>query len=102
MSSMRGNVTVKIAEFWSRMVESGNSNKALKYIAQEIELLCDGDFHRKNSQAKACISCSKIPNYLEMDRALEPGHIYSQAGIREFEISQLCEYCFDEATLPED
>ena len=31
-----------------------------------------------------------------------PGHIYSDLGISEFGISQMCEYHFDEATLPPD
>jgi len=33
--------------------------------------------------------------YLEHDKALMPGHIYSMAGIREARISGSCEYHFD-------
>lgn len=31
-----------------------------------------------------------------------PRHIYSSEGVAEFKISGMCEYHFDEATLPED
>lgn len=33
--------------------------------------------------------------YVEADRALVPGHIYSRAGYREYGISGYCEKCFD-------
>ena len=28
------------------------------------------------------------------------GNMYSEAGVREVEMSQMCEVCFDEVTLP--
>ena len=28
------------------------------------------------------------------------GNVYSSAGVREVKISQMCEVCFDEVTLP--
>jgi hypothetical protein len=34
--------------------------------------------------------------YVEYYKALLPGHIYSQAGVKEFGISRMCEYHFDE------
>ena len=34
--------------------------------------------------------------YFEYPKALLPGHIYSHAGKDEYEISQTCEYHFDE------
>lgn len=30
------------------------------------------------------------------------GNVYSEAGVREVEISQLCEVCFDEVTLEDE
>jgi hypothetical protein len=34
--------------------------------------------------------------YMEWNKGLIPGHIYSRAGKDEFEISRTCEYHFDE------
>lgn len=41
-----------------------------------------------------CIFGEK-PFYSEDDRARMPGHVYSEAGIREFAISSCCEFHFD-------
>jgi hypothetical protein len=40
--------------------------------------------------------------YLPYHKALLPGHIYSDAGLREFKISHCCEYHFDEWVKEED
>lgn len=34
--------------------------------------------------------------WLEHEKALRPGHIYSHDGIAEYNVSKLCEYHFDE------
>lgn len=41
--------------------------------------------------------------FVEWHKALIPGHIYSRAGLREYQISKHCEYHFDELTFdPEE
>ena len=44
---------------------------------------------------RLCIKCLRPPFYFADDHARDEGHIYSTAGVREFGISQYCEYCFD-------
>lgn len=45
-----------------------------------------------------CVNCGRVPVFIEHGGPVCPGHIYSALGKREFGISQLCEYCFDEIT----
>ena len=53
-------------------------------------------------EEKTCIDCGNAPFYAPDSIARRPGHIYSQAGKREFKISQLCEFCFDAMFSEED
>ena len=45
-----------------------------------------------------CFICGEHTYFDHGDFAIQPGHIYSLAGLREWDISQTCEYCFDEIT----
>ena len=47
---------------------------------------------------RRCLHCSNYPFYYPGDKALDPGHIYSKAGVTEFGISGMCQYCFDQVT----
>lgn len=48
-----------------------------------------------------CALCRAHVIFIEYDRALVPGHIYSDAGAREFRNNTgWCEFCFDNATQP--
>lgn len=47
-----------------------------------------------NEAPKKCIE-GEFMLYLEYDRALMPGHIYSYEGVKEARISGSCEYHFD-------
>ena len=47
---------------------------------------------------RRCLHCANYPFYYPGDKALDPGHIYSKAGVREFGVSGMCEYCFDQVT----
>lgn len=57
-----------------------------------------------------CVCCHNDINYLvtsidantplTMEDINTKGNVYSSAGVREVEISQMCEVCFDEVTLP--
>jgi hypothetical protein len=40
--------------------------------------------------------------YFPADKAYGPGHIYSEAGVREFRISGCCEACFDDMFAPDE
>lgn len=40
--------------------------------------------------------------YSPADRAYAPGHIYSEAGVREHRISQCCEWHFDQLFKEDD
>ena len=56
-----------------------------------------------------CVWCHNEINYLitsidadtplTMEDISTKGNVYSLAGVREVEISQMCEVCFDEVTL---
>lgn len=48
-----------------------------------------------------CILCGQGVFYIPHSEGVRKGHIYSEAGAREFRISSSCEFCFDQATLPE-
>jgi hypothetical protein len=86
--------------------------------AQQEERLADesrpkaevlAEFHELQRAAESednyqlrCIFCKKKvtgPRYRE---AVGEGHIYSDAGRREFSITGICEWCFDKVTLPDD
>ena len=53
-------------------------------------------------EEKRCIYCGKVPYYAPGTFAKEAGHIYSTLGLKEFKISQLCEYCFDDMFKSEE
>lgn len=42
-----------------------------------------------------CINCKKLVYWSNYEKLDEEGNIYSDAGMDEFRISGLCEYCFD-------
>ena len=42
-----------------------------------------------------CVICREESFFEQGTKAQRPGHIYSEAGLKEFKISQCCEYCFD-------
>lgn len=47
--------------------------------------------------------CGSYLVYLPYTHAIAPGHIYSDAGVREVSITGMCEFCFDEVTAePEE
>lgn len=48
---------------------------------------------------KGCVFCNQKMFWLEHDKGLREGHIYSDAGISEARISGVCEFCFDITTL---
>ena len=43
-----------------------------------------------------CQNCSATTFFRLDTSAREPGHCYSEAGLRELKISGFCEHCFDE------
>lgn len=50
---------------------------------------------------RICVNCKKTIRPGN-SRSLNPGVIYSSAGLDEYRISGLCEYCFDEITKEEE
>lgn len=67
----------------------------MKLSCSNTKVLC-------NCSNPTCINChTKIQINMGDDNGLK-GNIYSEAGIREFQISKLCETCFDEITKEED
>lgn len=52
----------------------------------------------KLSNSRRCINCNQRVFYMEGYHAVMAGHIYSPSGLREMDISGLCEYCFDRIT----
>lgn len=49
-----------------------------------------------------CMHGGESVLFFEADKAYGPGHIYSEAGVREFRISNCCEYHFDEMFQAEE
>lgn len=43
-----------------------------------------------------CIHCGDKVFFVEHTEGLVQGHIYSDMGAKEYRISRICEYCFDE------
>lgn len=58
------------------------------YVKQEVNSY-DNYRHK-------CWECGERVFYVPADRAYAMGHIYTELGVQEFEISQICEFCFDE------
>ena len=46
-----------------------------------------------------CDWCNERVFYVPADQAYVMGHIYTEMGLREFEISETCEFCFDRMCL---
>lgn len=55
----------------------------------------------EDSENEKCVQKEAV-FYLPYHKALLPGHIYSEMGLREFKISHCCEYHFDEWFKEED
>lgn len=52
---------------------------------------------------RPCPNCKHVPFHAPWHEALIEGHVYSQDGLRELNITGYCEYCFDEITAePEE
>src|SRR5688572_33459822 len=73
---------------------------------REEILIANAQQMKENTEANEdyqtrCIEGEKV-FYSRDNKGRLPGHIYSALGIDEYKISQMCEYHFDEATLPPD
>ncbi len=55
----------------------------------------------EGNPANNCVNGHPI-FYVEGQAGELPGHIYSEAGMREFRISRMCEWCFDDMCIEED
>lgn len=55
-------------------------------------LMAEGD----PTYNKVCIFCKKKVFYVPDFMARMRGHLYSEDGMREFNITRICEFCFDE------
>jgi hypothetical protein len=60
------------------------------------------EFATESTPGNVCTFCRKVVVYIPYTEALIPGHIYSEDGVREYRITQMCEHCFDEATKEPD
>lgn len=69
-----------------------NDAAALEELRVELAQLQEAA--TKQGTTKRCID-GEYMVYLPYERALVPGHIYSEDGIREARISGSCEYHFD-------
>ena len=49
-----------------------------------------------------CMNCKHVPFYAPWHEAVIEGHVYSHDGLREIDITGLCEYCFDDITAEPD
>lgn len=68
---------------------------------QEVNLLLL-EANANPSYTLTCRNCKHKVIYVEYVKALAKGHIYSDAGRKEFGITQFCEFCFDEFTMIEE
>lgn len=67
-------------------------------VIQGLQQILDA----RTSHQTWCLVCKQETFFERHGQALRPGHIYSDAGRREFEISHTCEWCFDRATYSPD
>ena len=49
-----------------------------------------------------CVYCKQPFLDIPYDHALIEGHVYSENGLKEVNITGICEWCFDEITKPKD
>ena len=49
----------------------------------------------------ACVSCEKQMFFSE-DQPTQEGQVYSDVGLKETRITELCEHCFDNITMPDE
>ena len=77
-----------------------NEQELLQYAVRVREVR---DGARAQEEGKTCFFCGYRVFFVPGFAALVKGQIYSQAGIAEYRMSQLCEYCFDDAaSSPEE
>lgn len=87
-------------------------SKSLLDLKAELSNEIFGMTSNKAKDDGICISCKNhifIHPYVTFDYAplptneekSKPGIIYSSMGLKEYEISGLCEYCFDKTALEE-
>lgn len=75
--------------------------RSIEELRKRLATHLYGRTKEEAQQAHVCINCgheifwSKKPEDGQ-DGAQKPGCIYSYAGIREYQISGMCEHCFDE------
>lgn len=67
---------------------------ALAQLRAMAAVAKDGDHKRCGRWAWRCIE-GEVMLYVPYERALIPGHIYSDEGLKEARISGSCEYHFD-------
>lgn len=61
-----------------------------KALAKQMAAVAQG------KEDKACAFGPHAMFYAPYREALVPGHIYSEAGLKEAGISGVCEFCFDQ------
>ena len=65
---------------------------------QRLDVACHGMTMQTAMQAHICICCKEPIKRVGSRKESVPGAIYSLDGKAEYEISALCEHCFDEIT----
>lgn len=77
-------------------VEEGTNDARRAEIAHEVQKMAAG-------RSPTCVECHQTMVNLPYLYALIEGHVYSEAGVKEVEITRLCEWCFDIITAePEE
>lgn len=70
---------------------------------ERIKILTDmQDMANQEGYDSTCIRCKELVILLPHNEAVGEGHIYSEAGINEYQITRLCEYCFDDITVEDE
>lgn len=76
--------------------------QSIEELKKNLAINAFGQTKEEAQQSCVCINCGHEIFWEKSRRSTRPGHIYSEAGLREYKISGMCEYCFDKLTEVED
>lgn len=91
-------MTDRLPELHKEFDDEITTDERRTEIVQEVQEIAKEDGYRRT-----CVFCRQLVVYLPYDHALAKGHVYSEAGVQEVDITGVCEWCFDDVTKePED
>lgn len=72
--------------------------RSIEELKKNLAINAFGQSKEEAQQSRVCINCGQ-PIFWGPKEPSHPGLIYSKAGLKEYQISGVCEHCFDNLTL---